>query len=451
MKLFYTLLVFVVCVVRGFAQGNSFTVFFQVDKYNVSAYYQSQLKRTIDSMGSSFIDSVSISAHTDSRASNLYNEALSERRAWSVQKVLFDLGIPKEKISIHYLGEVSPVESNESSTGRKQNRRAIAIFYLSQNRDLVLKNKDIDLNSFKLIDSVKSKNIKETLIVKQEKITEPTEVDTLLTLPKGIQIVADRDEYLRIKDCIDFVTLTTPNEVLNNNLTTNNDTNYPLISGGMAEIRRRPSKQLKCVGIDSCFKKPFIIRFPINCTNENMRFFRFNSYRLNSKNQWVLDTAAVNIVKINNTMYYETKIYCMNTAMNFDKKPDCAIRTIQKGLFKAQDVEVCPKIKLKLKNKMKFVNVVLTLNCPLQVASFKATGDRSQITLAKGLVCKPYNIQATVLNENNDTLIMKSRPLASLERNFFSKSCLIEKYSLHPLLFIFKAHGKPKQRLKKQK
>ena len=66
---------------------------------------------------------VTVEGHTDSRMSEGYNQALSERRANSVMKRLIELGIPSDKISAIGLGELTPVADNGNPQGRALNRR----------------------------------------------------------------------------------------------------------------------------------------------------------------------------------------------------------------------------------------------------------------------------------------------------------------------------------------
>ncbi len=67
--------------------------------------------------------SVFIEGHTDSVGNSAFNQQLSERRADSVKSYLVGQGVSHGRLSTAGLGEGSPVASNETSTGRQQNRR----------------------------------------------------------------------------------------------------------------------------------------------------------------------------------------------------------------------------------------------------------------------------------------------------------------------------------------
>jgi len=69
--------------------------------------------------------------HTDSTGSEEHNQDLSERRAQAVSNYLVARGVDPTRITSLGYGEGNPVASNETETGRRQNRRV----------DLLLKGK----------------------------------------------------------------------------------------------------------------------------------------------------------------------------------------------------------------------------------------------------------------------------------------------------------------------
>jgi OOP family OmpA-OmpF porin len=70
-----------------------------------------------------------ISGHTDSTASNEYNQELSERRAESVEKYISTkFGITPGRITTKGYGETKPIASNKTKAGRAKNRRIEANF-----------------------------------------------------------------------------------------------------------------------------------------------------------------------------------------------------------------------------------------------------------------------------------------------------------------------------------
>ena len=66
---------------------------------------------------------VIVQGHTDSTGSEEYNDDLSERRAESVRRYLVSLGVDQDRLATMGFGETAPVASNDSESGRRQNRR----------------------------------------------------------------------------------------------------------------------------------------------------------------------------------------------------------------------------------------------------------------------------------------------------------------------------------------
>jgi outer membrane protein OmpA-like peptidoglycan-associated protein len=64
-----------------------------------------------------------VEGHTDSTGSDAYNQSLSERRAWSVQRLLVERGVNPSRITAIGYGESRPVASNDNPGGRQLNRR----------------------------------------------------------------------------------------------------------------------------------------------------------------------------------------------------------------------------------------------------------------------------------------------------------------------------------------
>jgi len=66
---------------------------------------------------------IEVAGHTDSTGSEDYNQRLSERRAASVAAFLRTRGILPDRIIEVGMGELRPIASNDTETGRQQNRR----------------------------------------------------------------------------------------------------------------------------------------------------------------------------------------------------------------------------------------------------------------------------------------------------------------------------------------
>lgn len=75
---------------------------------------------------------VLIEGHTDSTGAEDYNLDLSKKRASSVQDYLIDLGLDYQRLTIQGYGENQPVASNETASGRQQNRRVEVAIYANK-------------------------------------------------------------------------------------------------------------------------------------------------------------------------------------------------------------------------------------------------------------------------------------------------------------------------------
>jgi peptidoglycan-associated lipoprotein len=99
-------------------------VFFEFDRYDLSADARTVLRANADWLKSNPAARVEIEGHCDERGTNEYNLALGAKRAQAAREYLANLGINSERLSTISYGEEIPVckESNEACW--KQNRRA---------------------------------------------------------------------------------------------------------------------------------------------------------------------------------------------------------------------------------------------------------------------------------------------------------------------------------------
>lgn len=104
-------------------------VLFDTDKHFVKERYYEEVKRVSDFMKQYPHATVVIEGHTDSRASEAYNQALSERRAKAVKDVLVKTyGVDSSVITTEGHGELRPRATNDTKEGRQLNRRVMAVF-----------------------------------------------------------------------------------------------------------------------------------------------------------------------------------------------------------------------------------------------------------------------------------------------------------------------------------
>ncbi len=98
-------------------------VLFNVNKAELSSGGINNVKKLADFLNKYPQRKVMIEGHTDSRGSDAYNQALSERRAEAVQKALANLGISSDRVTTRGYGESSPAATNDTAAGRQINRR----------------------------------------------------------------------------------------------------------------------------------------------------------------------------------------------------------------------------------------------------------------------------------------------------------------------------------------
>jgi OOP family OmpA-OmpF porin len=66
---------------------------------------------------------ISVEGHTDAIGSDEYNEQLSLRRAEVVYRYLVNHGVAPDRLEVVGYGESRPVATNDTPSGRAQNRR----------------------------------------------------------------------------------------------------------------------------------------------------------------------------------------------------------------------------------------------------------------------------------------------------------------------------------------
>jgi outer membrane protein OmpA-like peptidoglycan-associated protein len=108
---------------EGWAFGLSGKVLFGSDMDSLNAQSTEIVERIGKSLLGVGIERVRVDGHTDASGKESYNEQLSLRRAKSVGTVLADAGMKQENIQLRGLGSNEPVASNDTASGRTENRR----------------------------------------------------------------------------------------------------------------------------------------------------------------------------------------------------------------------------------------------------------------------------------------------------------------------------------------
>ncbi|PBJ12916.1 Peptidoglycan-binding protein ArfA [Pseudomonas ogarae] len=111
----------------GWAFGLSGKVLFGSDVENLNPASTEIVERIGKALLGAGIERVRVDGHTDASGSQAYNEQLSMRRAASVSKVLTSIGIREENVQLRGLGSSKPVASNDTASGRTENRRVAIV------------------------------------------------------------------------------------------------------------------------------------------------------------------------------------------------------------------------------------------------------------------------------------------------------------------------------------
>lgn len=98
-------------------------VLFDVDSAVVDSSGRSTLDDVAQVLDEYSKTAVVVQGHTDSTGSEEHNQQLSEQRADSVRNYLVGRGVAEPRLSAIGFGESSPVTSNDTESGRQQNRR----------------------------------------------------------------------------------------------------------------------------------------------------------------------------------------------------------------------------------------------------------------------------------------------------------------------------------------
>ena len=106
---------------------------FDTDKSELKSEAKEALDKFAEYMNAHSKYTVDISGHTDSVGSEAYNQSLSGRRAKAVENYFINVsGIDQSRLTSRGAGELEPIDTNDTSEGRSNNRRTV---FLVQNPD----------------------------------------------------------------------------------------------------------------------------------------------------------------------------------------------------------------------------------------------------------------------------------------------------------------------------
>jgi OOP family OmpA-OmpF porin len=98
-------------------------IFFDFDSASLNKNSELELNRVLELLKTNLKMTVEISAHTDDKGSDEYNNRLSQARAESVVRYMAENGIVKERMIAKGYGKTMPSVPNDSDENRAKNRR----------------------------------------------------------------------------------------------------------------------------------------------------------------------------------------------------------------------------------------------------------------------------------------------------------------------------------------
>jgi OOP family OmpA-OmpF porin len=100
------------------------SVYFDTDKFEIKPEYHKVLDEAVAILKKNPSIKLTIKGHTDSRASEGYNQILSENRAKAVKEYLVNKGISPSRLTTAGYGLSRPIAPNTTPGGMAKNRRA---------------------------------------------------------------------------------------------------------------------------------------------------------------------------------------------------------------------------------------------------------------------------------------------------------------------------------------
>ena len=173
------ILVFVSFFQINFAQ-NKLVLHYATDEYMLTSEQKEELKTNLAACDKC---AVKIEGHTDSDASNTYNQQLSDKRSNEVYEYL-KLTSPQLSFNVRAFGESDPLLPNESETHKAKNRRVVVTWTNEENMKEIVLDRKLDLNESC---SCKNLSLNDGSVATDANLTTlvTTENDVVFTFPEN--------------------------------------------------------------------------------------------------------------------------------------------------------------------------------------------------------------------------------------------------------------------------
>ena len=110
-------------------QGDNITlnmpsgITFDFDRYDLKSEFRPVLDNLATTLNEYNQTRIEVTGHTDSKGTDAYNMTLSQNRANAVAGYLGSRGVASSRMVVTGAGETRPVASNDTDSGRAENRR----------------------------------------------------------------------------------------------------------------------------------------------------------------------------------------------------------------------------------------------------------------------------------------------------------------------------------------
>lgn len=96
---------------------------FDFDRYDLKSEFRPVLDNLASTLNEYNQTRIEVTGHTDSKGTDAYNQTLSQNRANAVAGYLGGRGVASSRMVVTGAGESRPVASNDTDSGRAENRR----------------------------------------------------------------------------------------------------------------------------------------------------------------------------------------------------------------------------------------------------------------------------------------------------------------------------------------
>lgn len=113
---------------------------FELNSAEVSGSTRDNLMKLAETLKKYDDTDILIEGHTDSSGDEDYNQNLSEKRAESVENFLVSNGVAASRLKTEGYGESQPLQTNDTETGRRANRRVEVAIYANDRMKRLARN-----------------------------------------------------------------------------------------------------------------------------------------------------------------------------------------------------------------------------------------------------------------------------------------------------------------------